>query len=83
MLEPSESELAQQLIKDPYVFDFLGIDSDAGERQIEQAMVERISRTLANSAGISPSSVDRCISTWTAMTSSSICCSSTRISSAT
>ena len=45
-LAPAGSDLAQQLTRDPYVFDFLAIDSDANERQLEQAMVDRIGETL-------------------------------------
>jgi predicted nuclease of restriction endonuclease-like (RecB) superfamily len=37
-----DSDLAQQLIKDPYHFDFLTIREGIKERELEQALVERI-----------------------------------------
>jgi predicted nuclease of restriction endonuclease-like (RecB) superfamily len=45
-LERHDSELAQQLTKDPYVLDFVALDGDAAERELEQALVERIIDTL-------------------------------------
>ena len=45
-LEPADSELAQQLAKDPYVFDFLGLSAGVAERDVEQAMMDRIVETL-------------------------------------
>lgn len=46
-LERGDSGLAQQIIKDPYALDFLAIDSDASERELETAMVGQITRTLS------------------------------------
>jgi predicted nuclease of restriction endonuclease-like (RecB) superfamily len=46
VLPPADSDLAQQITKDPYVLDFLAIDGDAKERQLEQALVDRIIDTL-------------------------------------
>jgi predicted nuclease of restriction endonuclease-like (RecB) superfamily len=46
ILEPGASELAQQITKDPYVFDFLRIEPGHAERELEQALVERIIETL-------------------------------------
>jgi len=40
------TELATQVLKDPYVFDFLGLGDDAQERDIEQAMVRQVRDTL-------------------------------------
>lgn len=40
------SDLAQGTLKDPYLFDFLGIGAEANERDIEQALVRHISRFL-------------------------------------
>ncbi|MDM0113371.1 PDDEXK nuclease domain-containing protein [Variovorax sp. J22R133] len=40
------SDLAQQSLKDPYVFDFLGIGQEADERAIEEALVQHVSRFL-------------------------------------
>ncbi|PYY46236.1 YhcG family protein [Curtobacterium sp. MCBD17_023] len=45
-LPAGESDLAQQLTKDPYVLDFLALDSDAKERHLEQALIDRIIDTL-------------------------------------
>jgi predicted nuclease of restriction endonuclease-like (RecB) superfamily len=41
-LPPSQSDLAQSLIKDPYHFDFLALGADLQERDVEKALVERI-----------------------------------------
>ncbi|HUT55679.1 MAG TPA: PDDEXK nuclease domain-containing protein, partial [bacterium] len=41
-LPPAQSELAAQTIKDPYVFDFLGLTREARERELHQALVENI-----------------------------------------
>src|ERR1039457_6941282 len=45
-LPAPQSELAQQTLKDPYIFDFLGIGKEAHERDIENALVEHITRFL-------------------------------------
>lgn len=45
-LEDPESELAQQITKDPYTLDFLAIESDASERRLEERLVDRIVDTL-------------------------------------
>ena len=45
-LVPGDSELAQQLAKDPYVFDFLGLSRGIGERDLEQALMDRMVDTL-------------------------------------
>ncbi|ARJ07625.1 hypothetical protein GCM10010988_40590 [Cnuibacter physcomitrellae] len=45
-LESADSELAQQITKDPYTLDFLAIDSDASERQLEDRLTARIMETL-------------------------------------
>ena len=41
-LPQPQSDLAQQLIKDPYNFDFLTIRKDAQERELENALVNHI-----------------------------------------
>ena len=41
-LPKAQSELAQQLIKDPYHFDFLNLGEEALERDLEQALVTHI-----------------------------------------
>lgn len=45
-LPAPQSDLARNLLKDPYVFDFLDIGQEANERAIETAMVEHITRFL-------------------------------------
>jgi predicted nuclease of restriction endonuclease-like (RecB) superfamily len=40
------SDLANQTLKDPYVFDFLGIGREADERAIESALVQHVTRFL-------------------------------------
>lgn len=41
-LPQPQSDLAQQLIKDPYNFEFLSIQGDVQERELEQALVNHI-----------------------------------------
>lgn len=43
---PTESDLAQQLTRDPYVFEFLDLATPAFERDIEQALMDRLQQTL-------------------------------------
>jgi predicted nuclease of restriction endonuclease-like (RecB) superfamily len=45
-LPKPDSELAQQVAKDPYVFDFLGLTGEVAERDMEQALMDRIVETL-------------------------------------
>ncbi|WP_236631503.1 PDDEXK nuclease domain-containing protein [Endozoicomonas numazuensis] len=45
-LPDSQSELAQQTLKDPYLFDFLSLEEAAKERDIEQALTRHISLFL-------------------------------------
>jgi predicted nuclease of restriction endonuclease-like (RecB) superfamily len=45
-LPAAGSDLAQQSLKDPYVFDFLSTGKDADEREIETALVQHISSFL-------------------------------------
>lgn len=46
LLDPEASDLAQQITKDPYVFDFLRIEPGHAERELERALVDRIIETL-------------------------------------
>ncbi len=39
---PPQSELAQQLVKDPYSFDFLALGPEVSERQLERGLLEHI-----------------------------------------
>ena len=41
-LPPPQSDLVQQLLKDPYNFDFLTLAGDAHERALEGALIEHI-----------------------------------------
>ena len=41
-LPPETSDLAQQILKDPYQFDFLNLDTPAKERDVERALVGRV-----------------------------------------
>lgn len=45
-LPASTSALAQETLKDPYLFDFLSLGEDAQEREIENALVQHITRFL-------------------------------------
>lgn len=45
-LPSPDSELAHQTLKDPYLFDFLGVSQEALEREIEDAMTRHITRLL-------------------------------------
>lgn len=45
-LTQSDSELAQQLTKDPYTMGFLGVDADFTEREFEERLTQRIVDTL-------------------------------------
>ncbi|MBP9743129.1 MAG: DUF1016 family protein [Burkholderiales bacterium] len=40
------SDLAYETLKNPYNFDFLGLEGDALEREIENAMIEHITKFL-------------------------------------
>ncbi len=42
----SQATLAQESLKDPYLFDFLGVGEEALERDIESALVRHITRFL-------------------------------------
>jgi hypothetical protein len=45
-LPAPDCELAQQIAKDPYVFDFLGLAGEVAERDMEQAPMDRIVDTV-------------------------------------
>lgn len=45
-LPAPQSDLARSMLKDPYLFDFLGVGKEADEREIESAIVEHITRFL-------------------------------------
>jgi len=41
-----QSDLAREALKDPYIFDFLGLTEGAKERDIEQGLSRHITRFL-------------------------------------
>ena len=45
-LPASQSELATQTMKDPYIFDFISFKEDMLERDIEQALVKNVTKLL-------------------------------------
>ena len=45
-LPADDSALAQAALKDPYLFDFLGLGNDAHERDIEDGLIQHITRFL-------------------------------------
>jgi predicted nuclease of restriction endonuclease-like (RecB) superfamily len=45
-LPKPQSDLAQQLLKDPYNFDFLTLDNDARERDIERGLLDHLRQFL-------------------------------------
>ncbi|WP_454042815.1 PDDEXK nuclease domain-containing protein [Cellulosimicrobium sp. Marseille-Q8652] len=45
-LDRPDSELAQQLVKDPYVFEHLGLVERRAERDVEQALMDRLQDTM-------------------------------------
>lgn len=45
-LEQGDSDQAQEMTRDPYALQFLAIDGDATERELEQRMVDRILDTM-------------------------------------
>lgn len=45
-LPPKDSDMAAQIFKDPYLFDFLGTADPRREREVEQALVDHVQRFL-------------------------------------
>ena len=45
-LPPAQSDLAQQALKDPYVFDFLTLGGEAQERELEDALIAHVQKFL-------------------------------------
>src|SRR5436309_5369549 len=45
-LPPADSDMAGQVFKDPYLFDFLGTADARREREVEEALVDHIQRFL-------------------------------------
>jgi len=46
VLPAPQSDLAQQLIKDPYNFDFLTLTDNCNERELEQGLIQHITKFL-------------------------------------
>ncbi len=45
-LPPPQSDLAQQMTKDPYLFDFLNLRDDANERAVESGLLAHVEKFL-------------------------------------
>ena len=45
-LPPLQSDLAQQTLKDPYIFDFLTLDADFKERELETGLINHLQNFL-------------------------------------
>jgi len=45
-LPPADSELAQEITKDPYVWDFLNVDNAVSERELQKALLGRLKNFL-------------------------------------
>jgi len=45
-LPPEESDMAAQIFKDPYLFDFLGTADPRNEREVEQGLIDHIQKFL-------------------------------------
>jgi len=45
-LPPAQSDLAKEILKDPYHFDFLGIGPDMRERDLERALIHHVQEFL-------------------------------------
>jgi len=45
-LPAPQSDLAHQLLKDPYVFDFLSLTGEAQERELEQSLIDQVEKML-------------------------------------
>ncbi len=45
-LPPGDSDMAGQIFKDPYLFDFLGTADPRREREVEQSLIDHIQRFL-------------------------------------
>ena len=76
-LPPPHADLAQQALKDPYIFDFLTLGPDAQERDLERGLSNTCGTSSSSSASVSRSSGARCTSRSAARTSTSTSCSST------
>jgi predicted nuclease of restriction endonuclease-like (RecB) superfamily len=76
-LDPVDADQAREIVRDPYVFDFLDLTERATERALEQALTERLQDTLAELGPDSRSSAVSTASPSTTRISMSTCCSFT------
>jgi len=76
-LPPPSSDLAREALKDPYLFDFLGVGDEAIERAIETALVDTSPASCWSWAQSLPTLAARFRWKWAAKISSSICSSIT------
>jgi len=76
-LDPVDADQAREIVRDPYVFDFLDLTERATERALEQALTERPQDTLAELGPDSRSSAVSTASPSTTRISMSTCCSFT------
>jgi predicted nuclease of restriction endonuclease-like (RecB) superfamily len=81
-LDAPDTELAQQVAKDPCSFEFLGLCGEVAERDLEQALMDRITDTLREMGPGFAFVAARSTSTSASTTSTSTCSSSTSNSSA-
>lgn len=51
-LDAADSDQAQELLRDPYVFDFLGLTTRATERELEDAMMAKLTDTMLELGGL-------------------------------
>ena len=47
-LPSPQSDLAQKMLKDPYIFDFLSLGDEAQEREIEKSLVQHMEKFILN-----------------------------------
>ena len=45
-LPPAQSDMAKEVLKDPYTFDFLSLSEEAHERDLERGLVEHVQQLL-------------------------------------
>jgi predicted nuclease of restriction endonuclease-like (RecB) superfamily len=72
-LPAPQSELARELIKDPYSFDFLALGPDMSERELERSLLDPSDRSSSNWAKALRSSAANIRFRWVARTTTSIC----------
>lgn len=74
-LPPAQSDLARQMLKDPYNFDFLSLGQDAQERDLERGLLAHLQAFLLEMGVGLRSSAANFISKLAIMISTLICCS--------